>query len=64
MGDPLATDLTLGTVETAFSQWTIWSGEYCYTAEYRPTPTARWFCVSTTLAGLVAKLRAEMLESG
>jgi len=64
MRDPLGTDLTLGTVEGAFSQWSIREGEHCYTAEYRPTPTARWFCVSTTLAGLVAKLRAEMLESG
>jgi hypothetical protein len=64
MGELFTTELTLGTVERAFSQWSIWAGEYCYTAECRPTSTARWFCVSTTLAGLVAKLRAEMQESG
>lgn len=64
MDDPLAPELTLGTVERAFSQWSIWEGEYCYTAERRPTATARWFCVSTTLGGLVAKLRVEMQESG
>lgn len=64
MGDSLTNELTLGTIERGFSQWSIWAGEYCYTAEYRPTATARWFCVATTLAGLVAKLRAEMQESG
>lgn len=62
--DPLATEPTLGTVGQAFSRWTISEGQFCYTAEYRPTPTARWICVSTTLAGLVAKLAAESRESG
>jgi hypothetical protein len=51
-------DLLIASVREAFSAWRIWRAEYCYTAELRPTPTARHVVVSATLAGLSEKLGA------
>lgn len=52
-------DPPISTVRDAFSEWKIWRDESCYIAELRPTPTARHVVVSSTLAGLSAKLGAE-----
>ena len=52
-------DLLITTVRDAFRDWTIWRAEFCFTAELRPTPTARHIVVAPTLAGLSAKLGTE-----
>jgi hypothetical protein len=51
-------DLLIASVREAFREWRIWRAECCYTAELRPTPTARYVVVSATLAGLSEKLGA------
>lgn len=55
----MADELTLTVVQDTYRPWQIWRDESCYTAELRPTPTARHVVVSGTLAGLTAKLGAE-----
>jgi hypothetical protein len=59
MDDTAPGDPPIATIRDAFSEWEIWRAEFCYTAELRPTPTARHVVVSATLAGLSAKLGAE-----
>jgi hypothetical protein len=57
--DRAAPEPPITSVRQAFRDWKIWRGEFCYTAELRPTPTSRCVVVSVTLAGLSAKLSAE-----
>jgi hypothetical protein len=52
-------DLPIATIRDTFRDWTIWRAESCFTAELRPTPTARHIVVAPTLAGLSAKLGTE-----
>ena len=64
MDDTAPGDPPIAAIRDAFSEWKIWRAEFCYTAELRPTPTARHVVVATTLAGLSAKLGAERFVSG
>ena len=65
MDDTIPGDPPITTIRDAFSEWKVWRTEFCYTAELRPTPTARHVVVvSTTLAGLSAKLGAEPTAPG
>jgi hypothetical protein len=57
-------DLPIATIRDTFRGWTIWRAEFFFTAELRPTPTARHIVVAPTLAGLSAKLGAEPLLTG
>jgi len=63
-GSAAALEPSLASVRDAFRQWKIWRAEFSYTAELRPTPTARHVVVCATLAGLSVKLGAEPPSMG